>query len=114
MFEDSGFEVYETSARSKPDDEEEIETPDRHKLQMKEVLNSIKEKFYELVKHIAEWTVEERDPQMEKWLSWLHKLTGPIRSRGVEEALKEVQNEEIIERKRQRDDDDEADEADEE
>lgn len=28
-------------------------------------------KFYELIEHTADWTAEERNPQMEKWLNWL-------------------------------------------
>ena len=57
---------------------------------MKEVLDSVKEKFYELIEHTAGRTAEERDPQIERCLSWLRKLTGPIISRGVEEALQEI------------------------
>lgn len=44
MFEDSGFEVYETSVRLNCEDEN-IEGPDRHILQMREVLNTIKVGF---------------------------------------------------------------------
>ena len=72
MFEDSGFEVYETSLRLDCE-EEEIEGPDRYGLQMRETLDAIKEKYYEMVDHTADWTAEERNPRTQQWLSWLDK-----------------------------------------
>lgn len=59
--------------------------------------------------HIAGWTAEESNSQIEKWLSWLEKLTGPIRKQGVEEALQELKDEATIGvfRKRKRDGNDE-------
>ena len=93
MFEDSGFEVYETSARLNIERHEDIEEPDRHMLQMREVLDTIKDKFYEVMEHTADWTAEERNPQKERWLGWLEKLTGLIRRQEVEEALQELKDE---------------------
>ena len=94
MFEDSGFEVYETSTRLDFDHHKEVERSDRHMLQMREVLDAIKDKYYEIAEYTAEWTAEERNPQIKRWLDWLEKLTGPIRRRGVEEALQELEDEE--------------------
>ena len=94
MFEDSGFEVYETSARLKVECHEEIEEVNHHMLQMREVLNAIKEKYYEIVEHTADWTSEERSSQMQRWIDWLNKLTGPIKRRGVEEAMRQLEEEE--------------------
>lgn len=51
MFEDSGFEVYKTSARL--DCEEEIEGPDRYALKMRETLDAIKEKYYKIAEYIT-------------------------------------------------------------
>ena len=53
MFEDSGFEMYETSARLDVERHEEMKEADRHMLQMREILNAIKEKYYEIVEHTA-------------------------------------------------------------
>ena len=116
MFENSGFEVYETSARLNRE-EEEMKGPDRYALQMRETLDAIKEKYYEIAEHTADWTAEERNPQMQRWLDWLEKLTEPIRSRGVKEALQQLEDEETTNlakakaieggHKRQRDEDEE-------
>lgn len=126
MFENSGFEVYETSVRLSCE-REEMEGPDRHALQMRETLNAIKEKYYEIAEHTADWTAEERNPQIQRWLDWLEKLTGPIRSRGVKEALQELEDEETANltiarlaedqtkgRKRQRDEEENEEEDEEE
>ena len=64
MIEDSGFEIYETSARLEVECHEEIEGVDRHMVQMREVLDAIKEKYYKIIEHTAEWTAEERSSQM--------------------------------------------------
>lgn len=66
IFEDSGFEIYETSASLEVERHEEIEGADRHMLQIKEVLDAIKEKYYEIVEHTTDWTAEERNPQMQR------------------------------------------------
>ena len=106
MFENSDFEVYKVAAKLDVDDYEKIERSNRHNLQMKEILDNIKEKFYELMKHIVEWSVEKRDFSIKKWLDWLQKLTESIRSWEIEEVLQKIQNEK---RKRQRNDDDDDD-----
>lgn len=107
-FQESSFEIYKTSAKLDVE-YEEVEGPDHHGLQMREVFESIKKKFYELVEHTADWNTEDRDLQIKKWLGWLQKLTGPIRSQGVEEALQEIKDEEARGKKRRRDDDNEDD-----
>lgn len=95
------------NALSCVDEYKDIEGPDRYDLQIRKVLNSIKEKFYELTKHTADWIAEERDSQIERWLSWLQNLTEPIKSQRVKEAPQEIQNEGINDgRKRQRDEND--------
>ena len=95
LFEDGGFEIYETTTKINVshNEDDDIEGPDRHVLQMWEVLEHIKDKYYEIAEHTAEWTVEERNPKIERWLLWLNKLTGPIRKQGVEEAMRELENE---------------------
>ena len=37
---------------------------------------------------MAEWTKEEKDPHIARWLAWLDKLTRPIQKTGVAQALK--------------------------
>ena len=95
MFEDSGFEIYETSVKMECE-MEEMEGVDRHMLQMRETLDAIKEKYYEIAEYTADWTAEQRAPQIQRWSDWLDKLTGPIRSREVKEALQELEEEETV------------------
>lgn len=51
LFEDGGFEVYETTVKEYVNREERIEGPDRHMLEMREVLDSIKDKYYAMMEH---------------------------------------------------------------
>ena len=94
MFEDSGFEMYETSISLKVERHEEIEEIERHMLQMKEVLNAIKKKYYEIAEHTADWTAKKRQSQMQRWIDWLNKLISFIKRHGVEKALRELKDEE--------------------
>ena len=66
---------------------------DRHMLKVRKVLDHIKDKYYEMAGRTADWTVEERNPIIERWIGWLDKLTGLIRRRGVKQALKELKDE---------------------
>ena len=59
MFENNDFEIYETSIKLKIERYEKIKKTDRHMLQMKKILNAIKEKYYEIAEHIADWNSEE-------------------------------------------------------
>lgn len=95
LFEDGGFEVYETTGKVHVDDgnHDVMEGPDRHMLEVREVLDHVKDKYYEMAEYTAEWTAEEQNPIIERWISWLGKLTGPIRKQGVEAALKELEGE---------------------
>lgn len=109
MFENSDFEIYEIIAKLNVERHEEMKETDRHVLQMREVLNAIKDKYYEIVEHTADWIVEKRNPQIQKWLNWLTKLTDPIRSQGVEETLQEIKDEMTKRRGRKRQRDEEND-----
>lgn len=94
LFEDRGFEIYETVAKIQIDTEQDIiKGPDRHMLEVQEVLDHIKDKYYEIPEQTAQWTAEERDPIIEWWISWLEKLTGPIQKQGAEQALRELEAE---------------------
>lgn len=95
LFEDGGFEIYKTTTKIKVrhNKDDDIEGPDRYVLQMREVLEHIKDKYYEIAEHTAEWTMEEQNPKIERWLLWLNKLTGLIRKQGVEEEMRELENE---------------------
>jgi hypothetical protein len=54
MFEDSEFEMYETTTKLNFERDEDVKRSNRHILQMREVLDIIKEKYYEIVEHTAD------------------------------------------------------------
>ena len=60
---------------------------------MREILDHVKTRYYEMSEYMAEWTQEEKDPHIARWLAWLDKLTGPIQKKGVAQALKELEEE---------------------
>jgi len=95
MFEDDGFEIYESTTKEYviKDIHEAIEAPDKHLLEVREVLDSIKDRYYETAEQTANWTEEERTPVITKWIEQLAHLTGPVRKRGVNTALQELADE---------------------
>lgn len=94
MFEGGGFEIYETAAKVHVDNQHEtIKGPDRHVLEVREILDHIKNKYNEIAEHTAGWTTEERDPIIARWITWSDKLINPIRNRGAEQVLKELEDE---------------------
>lgn len=60
---------------------------------MREILDHVKTCYYEMAEYMSDWTQEEKDPLIARWLAWLDKLTGPIQEKGVEQALKELEEE---------------------
>ena len=74
-------------------DQEMIEGSDRHILEVREVLDHIKDRYYEMAERTADWTVEERNSIIERWIGCLDKLIDLIRRKGVEQALKELEDE---------------------
>lgn len=64
MFEEGGFEIYEGISKeyAKKDIYDELDGPSKHMLDVREVLDEIKAKFYELEAGTADWEddVKER------------------------------------------------------
>ena len=89
MFENSEFEVYETSIKLKVECHEKIEKINHHMLQMRKILNAIKKKYYEIIEHTADWKSEKKNSQMQRWIDWLNKLTEFIKKRKMEEAMRQ-------------------------
>ncbi|KAI9744336.1 MAG: hypothetical protein M1835_002794 [Candelina submexicana] len=67
MFEDSGFELYEQIGTEyyEREIEEEIGAPVQQHLNMREVLNSVKSRFYELKEQVAGLPFEEANHVMQ-------------------------------------------------
>ncbi len=99
LFEDAGFEIYELTTKTYVENEiyDTIGGPDRSTLMMREILDHVKSRYYEMSEYMAEWTQEEKDPHIARWLAWLDKLTGPIQKKGVAQALKELEDEAKVE-----------------
>ena len=95
MFEDGGFDIYEATTKTYIENEiyDTIEGPDRSSLMMGKILGPVKTRYYEISEYVAEWTQEEKDPHIARWLAWLDKQTGPIQTTGVAQALKELEEE---------------------
>ena len=60
---------------------------------IREILDHVKTRYYEMAEYMSDWTKEEKDPHIARWLAWLNKLTGPIQKKRVEQALKELEEE---------------------
>lgn len=94
MFEDCGFEVYEGTTKTYQIKEvyEEIDGPSREMLQVREVLDDIKKKFYEIEEITSTMDQEVRRQVGNRWVQYLRKLTGPIRQQGAQQALQELRD----------------------
>ena len=93
LFEDGGFEIYEATTKTYVENEiyDTVGGPDRGSLMMREILDHVKTRYYEISEYMAKWTQEEKDPYIARWLAWLDKLTGPIQKKRVAQTLKELE-----------------------
>ena len=86
MFEDCGFEVYEGTIKTYQISEiyKAIDGPSRQMLKVREVLDNIKNKFYEFKELTSTMDPDIKRFWGRKWVELLRMLTGDIRRRGVE------------------------------
>ena len=92
MFENSDFEIYEMSSSLKIEHHEKIKKIDRHMLQMKKILNVIKNKYYDIIEHTVDWTTKKRQSQMQRWIDWLNKLIESIKKQKMKKTLQKLKN----------------------
>ena len=94
MFEEGGFEIYESTTKEyvTKDVYDEPDGPSKHMLDVREVLDEIKAKFYALKANTVDWEDSERERISAQWVAMLRQMTGPIRQLGAQEALKELAN----------------------
>jgi hypothetical protein len=92
MFEEGGFEIYESTTKeyATKDIYDEPDGPSKHMLDVREVLEEIKTKFYNLEAGTVDWEDDVRERISAQWVAMLRQMTGPIRQQGVQEALKEL------------------------
>ena len=92
MFEDSGFEIYETMTTeyAAKDIYDEPGGPNKHVLEVREVLDDIKNMFYSMNAFMADWDTDRRNKVSKQFVSTLRRITGPVRQQGAREALKQL------------------------
>ena len=93
MFENDGFEIYESTTKTYAINEihDAIGGPNRQQLDMREILEDIKIRFFQLQNLTAEFDAEQKQHFLTSWVTHLKKLVGPIRQKRAEKALRELQ-----------------------
>ena len=93
MFANTGYEVYETTNREvKEEDlhEEEQRVRDESLLDVRELLEEVKNRYYELERRLHNDTLEEKKRASKLFVAVFSKCTGPLRREGAERALREL------------------------
>ena len=57
---------------------------------MREICDSVLQRYYRLEEATAKLSEKERDALFARWITQLGKVTGPIRKAGLQEALGEL------------------------
>ena len=93
MFEDGGMEIYESTIKTYAVNEihEAIGGFSRQQLEVREVLEQVKTRYFELQNLTAGFEEDQKQRLLTLWVSHLKQLVGPIRKQGAKEALKELQ-----------------------
>jgi hypothetical protein len=88
-WEDSGFEIYETATKTYVNKEmyEEIGAPVRRKLELREVIDSLTNRYYRLEEELEDWPDIERDIIIKGWIRQLECMVGPIRKQAANDLL---------------------------
>ena len=94
MFEEGGFEIYESTSKKYviKDIYDEPDGLSKLMLDVREVLDEIKAKFYDLKANTVDWEDSDRERISAQWMAMLRQMTGPIRQLAVQDALKELAN----------------------
>ena len=93
MCEDSGFELYEgiTSEYYERGIDGEIGAPATRRLDMREALDIVRSKYYDLEESVEHLPPAEADRVMKWWIAKLETITGSLRSIGIADFQEEVQ-----------------------
>ncbi|KAL2055533.1 hypothetical protein ABVK25_004341 [Lepraria finkii] len=95
MWEDSGFELYEgiTSEYYTKEIDDEIGALYHRRLDMREALDSLKSKYYDLEEAVAELLQGLADNALKRWVARLEYITGPLRNMGIADLEAKLQAE---------------------
>ena len=91
-WEDSGFEMYEgmTADYINKGIENDIGAPARRKLQVREVLDGLLARYYDLEAETETWPDSTRDEAIRKWARDLDLITGSLRQLAVEQLKNQL------------------------
>ena len=89
MFENGGFEIYESTIKTYVIKEihDAIGGSNRQQLEVREVLEQVKTRYFELQNLTAEFNEGQQQHLLALWVSHLKQLTGPIRKQGAKQCL---------------------------
>ena len=73
MFEEGGFEIYESTSKEYviKDIYDELDGPSKLMLDVREVLDEIKAKFYDLEANTVDWEDSDRERISAQWMAML-------------------------------------------
>ncbi|KAL2052754.1 hypothetical protein ABVK25_006994 [Lepraria finkii] len=93
MWEDQGFELYEgiSSEYYTRDVDSEVGAPARRRLDLRETLESLKSKYYDLEETVTQLPPDLADDIMKRWVARLEHITGPLRAIGIADLRAELQ-----------------------
>ena len=93
-FEESGFEHYESTNVEyiKSGVYDEPDGPSKHMLQVREVLDDIKNHFHAIEDNMKamDFSADKRHQISKQFVANLRQMSGPIRKKGAEQALEEL------------------------
>ena len=93
MWEDQGFELYEgiSSEYYTRDVDSEVGAPARRRLDLRETLESLKSKYYDLEETVTQLPPDLADDVIKRWVARLEHITGPLRAIGIADLRAELQ-----------------------
>ena len=94
-WEDSGFEMYEgmTTDYINKGIENDIGAPARRKLQVREILDGLLARYYDLETETETWPENARDEAIRKWVKDLDSITGSLRQVAVQQLKEQLEPE---------------------
>ena len=92
MWEDCGFETYQGENKEyiAKDIDDDPFAPERTRLAMREALDNIKDRFYQIKEKAAALEPQIREKLMNWWLSKLNRASGEVWHQGIKEFIKET------------------------
>jgi hypothetical protein len=89
MWDESGFEIYETAGVTYVNKElyNEIGAPARRRLEVREVVDSLMQRYYTLEEDLASWPDDVRDEMIRSWTKQVEGAVGPVRRQGAQDFL---------------------------